>query len=364
MKGKHLHIESDSKLLAEIRRKVNDLKLKEKPVKTPLLLKLNFYLGVSLVLYALLFVPLNPVLFVISYVLLGLTLLLLAFNFAHDLSHNTVFERKKWNNLGFIAIYTLVGAHAEAWRERHVHSHHFAPNVKEYDSDLQITSLIRVAPDMEFRWFHRFQFIYAPIAYSTYSLYWIFIKDITLLAEKIRSKGASLGYLLSFLGQKTFYIIYLLILPLLFSTQSVGTVLLGFLLMHLVQSVFLLFTFFMTHHVLETTYPDTDEKGVIQTSWLMNQVGSSNDMHPFSGPANFIFGGFNNHIAHHLFPHIHHIHYPELNKVLYRLLEENGITPNQTSYFGGAVSHLKLLRKLGRKTAPQADYGSLPEYAP
>jgi len=79
----------------------------------------------------------------------------------------------------------------------------------------------------------------------------------------------------------------------------------------------------------------------------MNQIKSSNDFYPFSHTANFIFGGVNNHIAHHLFPHISHYHYPKVNKVLYQLLLENNITPNQTTYFGGVLSHLRLLKKRG-----------------
>jgi len=360
MRGKHLHIESDSKLLATIRKRIKEeLPLTQKSIGTKQGLKFIFYAVASIVLYMLLYMHNSTLLFVLNYISLGLILLLFAFNFAHDFSHNAVFEKKQWNNLGFIALYSLVGAHAEAWRERHVHSHHFAPNVKAYDTDLQITSLIRVSPDMDYRWYHRFQHMYAPIAYASYSLYWICIKDVIVLLENIRNKQVIASYLLSFFAQKSFYLLYMLVLPIWFAHQSLETILIGFLLMHLVQSVFLLFTFFMTHHVLETTYPATDEAGIIQTSWLMNQISSSNDMHPFSETANFILGGFNNHIAHHLFPHISHIHYPKLNKILYRTLEENGITPNQTSYIGGAISHLKLLKKLGKKT-PMNGYTAYP----
>ena len=352
MKGKHLHIESDSHLLIKIRKKVRDELLQKKAsVNLKHWFKFIFYAISSIILYTLLYANSSALLFILNYNILGLTLLLFAFNFAHDFSHNAIFKSKDWNNFGFIAIYTLVGAHAESWRERHVNSHHFAPNVKEYDTDLQITGLIRVSPDMEFKWYHRYQFLYAPVAYATYSLYWIFIKDPIVLIKSIRQKGIDLTYVLSFVAQKTFYVAYLLILPLLFAHQSPGVIFCGYIMMHLVQSVFLLFTFFMTHHVLDTTYPETNEKGIIQTSWLMNQIRSSNDMHPFSETANFLLGGFNNHIAHHLFPHISHIYYPELNKILYQILNENGITPNQTTYLGGAISHLKLLKKLSKETA-------------
>ena len=82
----------------------------------------------------------------------------------------------------------------------------------------------------------------------------------------------------------------MLVIPMVFSAVSWKIVLTGFLIMHIIQSVFLLFTFFMTHHVLETDYPETNTEGIIQTSWLMNQVKSSNDMHPFSELANFSLG--------------------------------------------------------------------------
>jgi linoleoyl-CoA desaturase len=240
-----------------------------------------------------------------------------------------------------------VGAHAEAWKQRHINSHHYAPNVENYDSDLNITKLIRVIPDSQHFWYHKYQHIYAPFAYTTYSLFWVFIKDFVILFSKeVYTENKNLKYHLSFWAQKIFYISFILVLPLLFSGQAWYIVLLGFLLMHLTQSLFLLLTFFMTHHVEETEYPTTDAQGYINTSWLMNQVKSSNDMHPFSETANFILGGFNNHIAHHLFPHFHHIHYPKLNRILYGFLIKNGITPNQTTYWGGIVSHFKLLKRM------------------
>jgi linoleoyl-CoA desaturase len=292
-------------------------------------------------MYSLLYIVTNPFYFVLSFIFYGFVSLLFAFNFSHDFAHNTVFKSKKLNNLCFTMIYTIVGAHAEAWKQRHINSHHYAPNVEDYDSDLKITKLIRVIPNSEYFWFHRFQHLYAPIAYTTYSLFWVFIKDFIILFSKdeyMDKKG--LKYHLSFWTQKIFYLNIMLALPLMYSGQLWHVVLTGFVLMHLSQSLFLLFTFFMTHHVEETEYPKTDENGYIRTSWLMNQIKSSNDMHPFSEIANFILGGFN------LFPHFHHIHYPKLNKILYDILIRNNINPNQTTYWGGLISHLKLLRRM------------------
>jgi linoleoyl-CoA desaturase len=350
MRDKHLHIPQDSALLKEIYAEVgNRLIVNTSSFYRLLWLKFIFYGSATILCYFLLYQLQNPFLFILCYVFYGYSSLLLAFNFAHDLSHDTIFKSKRWNNLSYTLIYSLVGAHAEAWKKRHVHSHHYAPNVEAYDSDLQITSLIRVVPHSKHYWFHKYQPYYAPLAYTTYSLYWIFIKDFVLLFSKEDwAKHKGIPYHASFWMQKMFYIIYILVLPLMYSYQPWYIILIGFVWMHLSQSLFLLFTFFMTHHVEQTTYPTTDQEGFIDTSWVMNQIKSSNDMHPFSRMANFILGGFNNHIAHHLFPHIHHIYYPSLNKILYEILHQHGITPNQTTYWGGVVSHLKLLKQMSK----------------
>jgi linoleoyl-CoA desaturase len=348
LKNKHIHIAEDSELLKTIYQQVEE-KLLVKKNKFIYLICLKFvvYFSLTVSSYLILYRFTNPFLFVLCFMAYGFLSLLFAFNFSHDFSHNTIFKSKKLNNLCFTLIYSLVGAHAEAWKRRHINSHHYAPNVEGYDSDLKISKLIRVIPNSKYIWYHKFQHLYAPVAYTTYSLFWVFIKDIVILFSKDEyTKNKGVKYHFSFWMQKIFYISFVLILPLLFALQPWYIIIIGFLLMHLSQSLFLLLTFFMTHHVEETVYPTTNQNGYINSSWLMNQIKSSNDMHPFSETANFILGGFNNHIAHHLFPHIHHIYYPKLNRILYNILLQHKIKPNQTTYIGGIISHLKLLKRM------------------
>lgn len=349
MKSKHISNPSHSELFLSIQKEVNE-KLNFCPdrFKSRVVVKGIIYFILTLIAYISLYTINHPFLLVVAYVAFGLISLLFAFNFAHDFSHNTIFRGKKLNHTCFVLLYTMVGAHAEAWKERHVSSHHHAPNVEGYDTDLEITNLIRVVPGSRIKWFHKFQHWYAPILYTTYSLFWVFIKDFKIFFSKtITGKTKTMRYKISFWCQKIFYISYLLVVPLIFVNQEWYWIFTGFIMMHLVQSLFLLFTFFMTHHIEGVMYPETDDFGFIKTSWLMNQIESSNDFYPFSNVANFIFGGFNNHIAHHLFPHIHHIYYPELNKILYKILKNNFIEPNRTTYVGGIISHLSHLRTLG-----------------
>ena len=125
MRDKHINISSDSLLLKRIHAEVsNDLSGRKINITGILILKFCFYFSILVFLYWCILGSITGGGLMLCYILFGLTSVLLGFNFAHDFSHNTVFENKSLNNLCFIIIYTLVGAHAEAWKYRHIHSHH------------------------------------------------------------------------------------------------------------------------------------------------------------------------------------------------------------------------------------------------
>lgn len=350
MKAEHINIPEDTILYEAIYREIKEtIVLDKRKANWYFFFKFLFYGSLSIISYYLLFTIKNPYLFMLDFVFFGFIAVLNCFNFAHDFSHHAIFKRPFWDNLAFEFIYTLVGANPEAWKGRHLNSHHFAPNVEHFDTDLSITGLIRVLPTSELKWYHKYQHYYAPFAYATYSLYWICIKDFIVLFKSTHKNFAiKFKYYFVFYALKLFYVFYILILPLVFSQQSGWVILISFIAMHLVQSIYTLFTFFITHHVSNSLYPVADSNGLINTSWFKNQINSSNNFYPFSPIGNFIFGGVNNHIAHHLFPHISHFHYPEINVLLFRRLEENGIKPSVTTYFGGVISHLLLLKKMGK----------------
>ena len=347
MKGKHIKIEADSKLLSDLYKEVKSkLKVNKTTFRIRLLFKFIFYLVLSSITYYSLFSITTSSSFILMYTLYGFISLVFAFNFAHDLSHDTIFKSKKLNNFFYILFYTMVGAHGEAWKVRHVQSHHYCPNVDGQDADMKITKWIRVIPSQKYYSFHKYQHYYASFLYMTYSLFWIVKKDfVNYFWEEEYDIKKNFKYHFVFWLQKITYVFLILIVPLLYVEVSWQTVVISFFVMHIVQSIFLLYTFFMTHHVKGSDYPTTNKDGDISTSWVMNQIKSSNDMHPFSKTANFIMGGFNNHVAHHLFPTMHHLHYVELNKIIYPFLMERGIIPNQTTYWGGIKGHLQLLKQ-------------------
>ena len=212
MKAKHRKVAADRELYESIFKEINSkLNLDRKKSDQYFLFKALFYCTIGILSYILIFVLTNPFLFTLNFILFGFITVLLCFNFAHDLSHHSILKRPFWNNLFFEFIYTLVGAHPEAWKERHVQSHHFAPNVKGFDTDLSITGLIRVLPKSDLKWYHKYQHLYATFAYMSYSFYWVFIKDFVVLKNFApRQLNQRLRYYLTFIILKAFYVFYLL----------------------------------------------------------------------------------------------------------------------------------------------------------
>ena len=129
---------------------------------------------------------------------------------------------------------------------------------------------------------------------------------------------------------------------------SLMEVVAAFFIMHFMVSFFLTFTFFISHHIQEISYVRANEEtNIIENSWLSHQINTTIDFHPKSHIAHFIFGGFNTHIAHHIFPEICHIHYPTLTQIVKETLEENNVGHWYKSFtFGeGMKSHILHLKK-------------------
>jgi linoleoyl-CoA desaturase len=288
-------------------------------------------------------------LLILLYIGMGYLLLLLGLNFAHDFAHNTLFKNRRLNNFFFEVLFALMGVNGYLWKIRHIYSHHPSPNLEGYDVDIELSGIIRLSSLQPFKSYHQFQHLYAPVLYLTYSLYWIGYKDIGLF---FKSRHANLTFdkhptaeWVKLVAGKALYISYMLIVPATCTSFTWPQLLGAFLLMHFLKSGFLLFTFLISHHVEETAHPG---QAIVNHSWLMHQVSSSNDFHPFSKTANFIFGGFNCHVAHHLFPSVPHPYYPGISRIIYRHLHENNLPVHQTSYVGGILSHLRLLKSLAR----------------
>lgn len=290
------------------------------------------------------------------YTFFGWIFLVVGINLGHDAAHNCVTGRRKLDSFLFQLIFGLQGLSGYLWKIRHNSSHHIFPNIFEYDTDLEVTELILLDPNQEKKWYHKYQYIYASFVYMTFSLSWIFFQDFILMFRKehanIKMGRIPAVEIFKLIVVKIVYVGIFLVIPMYLSPLPPFWMFMAFLLMHCLVSLFLAFTFFISHHVKETEYAEADEqKGVIANSWFCHQVISTIDFNPESPVANFIFGGFNTHIAHHLFPDISHIHYPALTEIIKETLEEHQLDWYKSfSFFDGVVSHLSHLRNIPRTT--------------
>jgi linoleoyl-CoA desaturase len=115
--------------------------------------------------------------------LCGIAALLLAINVAHDAAHNCLTPSRTANRIITTACFTLLGTSGYLWQQRHVRSHHVFPNVNGCDIDIDENPLLRLSPNHTRRPMHRWQHLYAPLAYVLVTLHTVFIQDFVYLLK-------------------------------------------------------------------------------------------------------------------------------------------------------------------------------------
>ena len=287
-----------------------------------------------------------------AYWAFGFSSILCALNFAHDAAHHALTGKKKLDNIIFELVFNWQGANGYLWKIRHNHSHHAYPNVDDCDADLQVNGLIALSPNQQLRWFHRYQHIYAPFAYMFYTLLWVFYKDIVLFLQRKQAniifRKHPAGEWIKFVLYKILYIGMYILVPCYVTGMELKWVVIGFVLMHFILSLFLLFTFLISHYVEGIVFTNPGDDGTLNNSWARHQINVSVDFHAERLWAGCIFGGFNAHVAHHLFPNVCHVHYPRITRLIKKKLKKYDVTYREVNYLGGIASHLRFIKMMGR----------------
>jgi linoleoyl-CoA desaturase len=290
--------------------------------------------------------------FYVSYVSIGLTILLLVFNVAHDAAHHAIFRNKKWNDHLFTLTFNLLGNNSYIWKKYHIESHHLYTNVHGSDIDVLDNPLIRMTHVQKRLYIHRFQHVYAPFIYLFYSLNWLLVRDTMLAFGKTdRSIAIKLNkeQTVTLIRNKILYIAYMIVLPVIVSPVGWQHVLLAFVLMHFLMSIVITAVLAVSHLSDETEHPLPDESGKMDHSWVLLQMKTSMDYNVDSHFLNWTLGGFNAHTLHHLFPNVCHVHYPEMIPILRQTAEEFGIHYNEAPYPKAVALHFQFLKRMGHE---------------
>lgn len=289
-----------------------------------------------------------------AFFVLTFSCLILSINLGHDAAHHAVTGNKQIDNFIFQAIFALEGLSGYIWQIRHNYSHHVLPNVKEHDTDMAITPLVLLHPDAEHaRWFHKYQHIYAPFLYTFVSFHLLFVQDFKFFSipdqANLHFERVPVFEWIKMIGFKIMYFGLTLALPLHFAHLHLIQIVAAWAIAQMVVSVFVAFTFFISHHVTELQYVDSGEAhNLVSDSWIHHQITTTIDFEPENRFADFLFGGFNLHVAHHVFPEVSHEHYPALTRIIRDVLDENGCSDwyKSFSFTEGCISHLRHLKNV------------------
>ena len=289
---------------------------------------------------------------ILNYLCIGVSGILLAFNSSHDACHEN-FSKKKWvNDLIFHFTFNMQGTNARLWKIRHVSSHHLFSNVDGCDADVDDNPLIRFSPNHSKKWFMKYQHLYAPFLYSLYFVVWIYVKDFVYLNKKnlanLRNQNYPFWYTIEFAIWKLVYLSYMIILPYYLLDFTILELLTAYMIMVVVGSNIFIYTLATTHFTMETEFPTANKEGVLPYNFAEHQLIVSMDYHPTSKIATFLFGGFNSHAAHHLFPNLPHTIYPKITPVIVGKAEVYNYRYNVLTLWGTIKSHFRYLKKLGQ----------------
>ncbi len=306
-----------------------------------------------LLTYISLFIFTNIWFLMMSYIMMGILMIVIGINLGHDAVHNAVSSNKKINNL-FKYSFELLGASSYAWEKRHVQGHHIYPNIRDKDPDTTQSKIVRIYSNNKWARYHQFQFIYIPFLYLFYSLNWTLIRDYTDIfssrASEYLSAKKTKGTIFKFIVSKLIYLsAFFLLLPI-FSNLSIIQAIIGFFIMHVSASICLTIALVPSHLSEDSTFPEADESGSIKSSWAHHQVIVTNDFATDNKFITYAFGAFNHHIVHHLFPKVCHVHYEALTPIIKETILEYGLPYNyQESIAKSYISHFIFLMRLGKK---------------
>ena len=285
------------------------------------------------------------------YILMGISMIVIFVNSFHDAAHGAVFFKKK-HNRWFCYTLELFGSNSAVWIKRHTLLHHPYPNIQNWDCDIKQSDAVRLFPNSKWYSFHKYQHIYMWFVYPFYTLIWLFIRDFK---DFFGTKDNYLKrlytiprveYVRLFVA-KAFNLFYMLMVPYWVLNHSFLTIFSAWIVMHLIASVVGVVALISTHVDESAVFPIPDEEGNMQTSWLEHQLSVTKDFSAGNTVADFLYGGFTHHTAHHLFPTVTHTYYPQITPLIRKYANENNLPYTCYPVLHAIRSHFRLLKHSG-----------------
>lgn len=289
-------------------------------------------------------------------IVMGIGMAGIGMNVMHDANHGS-YSTKSWvNNFMGGTIYVLAG-NVHNWQVQHNVLHHTYTNIIGHDEDLEAGRIMRFSKEAEWQKFHRFQHYYAVFLYGLLTFNWAITTDFKQMKNYLKRKlfygepKSSKILWTTLIITKIIYIAIWIVLPMIIGITW-WKVLVGFFVMHYTAGLILSIVFQLAHVVDEAANPVPDEKGEMENTWAIHQLFTTVNFAPKNKIVNWYTGGLNHQIEHHIFPHISHIHYGKIAKIVKETAKECQLPYYEYRTMRAAIiAHFKHLKELGMKPA-------------
>jgi linoleoyl-CoA desaturase len=282
---------------------------------------------------------------------MGIGMAGIGFSVTHDALHGAYSASPRVNQV-IGRLFDTLGANGYMWQITHNGIHHTWTNIQGFDEDLEVSPLIRLSPHTPFKPIHRFQHIFAFVAYSLATVFWVFVKDYKYFLQRdlgpYRNKQHPRSEWLFLIASKALYYFAMIAVPLLVLEITWWQLLIGFLTVHLTGGLILGVIFQLAHVVEPTEHLEEDAAGAMKGAWMLYQMRTTNNFARESRLLSWYVGGLNYQIEHHLFPRVCHVHYRQLSPIVERLAKKHGVPYHSCPTLWHAIrSHYRMLKRFG-----------------
>jgi linoleoyl-CoA desaturase len=307
---------------------------------------------------ALVFAPVGFVVRVVFALLLVIASVAAATNVMHDGNHGAFSTSARVNRFaGWTS--DVLGGSSFLWRFKHNKLHHLNGNVAGYDTDIDQAPFARLAPQQQWRPWHRFQHLYMWVLYGFLTLEWFLLSDFGVLvrgkvgSHPLPAASRRRDVAMILLG-KAVHLGWAIVLPMCFYPWW-GV--LGFYLASSWLVGFVLANVFQLAHCVDRAEfldPETSRRGAdFEVHQLLTTVDIRCRVPVLRSFVHWIMGGLDYQIEHHLAPRLPHTTYALIAPRLEAACAERGIAYRVHPTLTEAVrSHARWLRQMGRPPSP------------
>jgi linoleoyl-CoA desaturase len=288
--------------------------------------------------------------------LLGVANVMIGTVIFHDAGHNNISKVKKINVFFSWLSGVLVGQSPRVWKLQHNRLHHAWPNIEGNDGDVH-QPFLRLSPQQDWRWFHKYQVHYASFLYLFLNLGMVITRDFRKLVifrkmNLIKTNNSLIGSIFGTVALKLVYFFIHLYIPATVLGVSMEIIIGMFLVMCSIEGLLLSLMFLPNHIMPSCRFPKDRYQS---KNWHVHQLQNTTNHSPKNKLTTWVLGGLNFHIEHHLFPNICHTHLPDIADIVKTLTDKYNLGYNEKkSWIAAIADHYRMLYLLGnnRKIPP------------